>query len=155
MNDLILAMDFEHVAEMIQIEQQQHAFPWPDADIERAICHPYKTHVCLRDQQVIGFAVYQWLAGEVTLMNIAVDPKFTRQGVASQLLNYAVTKAKSDNNIEHFFLEVRVSNQAAIKLYEQQGFVEIARRQNYYPAANNQREDAVIMQLTITEPQTL
>ena len=45
---------------------------------------------------------------------------------------------------QFFFLEVRASNQAAIRLYEQQGFNEMGRRRNYYPAVNG-REDAILM----------
>ena len=44
------------------------------------------------------------------------------------------------------FLEVRVSNAPAIALYEEAGFVRIARRAAYYPAgADGVREDALVM----------
>lgn len=41
-------------------------------------------------------------------------------------------------------LEVRASNEAAIKLYESLGYIETARRKAYYP---DNREDAVVMWL--------
>jgi [ribosomal protein S18]-alanine N-acetyltransferase len=40
---------------------------------------------------------------------------------------------------------VRPSNAAAIALYRAQGFNEIGRRRGYYPAENNTREDAIVM----------
>jgi len=46
------------------------------------------------------------------------------------------------------FLEVRVSNRNAIRLYESTGFNEMAIRPRYYPAANG-REDAMLMGLAL------
>ena len=50
------------------------------------------------------------------------------------------------------FLEVRVSNTAAISLYEKLHFVETGRRENYYNIAdsNTRREDAVLMARDLT-----
>jgi ribosomal-protein-alanine N-acetyltransferase len=46
-------------------------------------------------------------------------------------------------------LEVRVSNEAAIRLYQRYGFSEIGRRKHYYPVAPGVREDAIVMQLLL------
>ena len=51
--------------------------------------------------------------------------------------------------MESILLEVRPSNQRAITLYEHLGFLPIGRRKNYYPAANNTREDAIVMRLML------
>ena len=47
------------------------------------------------------------------------------------------------------FLEVRPSNPRAIELYDRNGFNEIGRRPRYYPAANNGREDAIVMAMEL------
>jgi ribosomal-protein-alanine N-acetyltransferase len=45
------------------------------------------------------------------------------------------------------WLEVRLSNLPAQKLYDRLGFNLVTQRKNYYPAENNKREDALIMAL--------
>ena len=47
------------------------------------------------------------------------------------------------------WLEVRESNHGALALYEHVGFKRVAVRKRYYPLKINQREDAVVMQLTL------
>ncbi|MCU7808799.1 MAG: GNAT family N-acetyltransferase, partial [Candidatus Thiodiazotropha sp. (ex Semelilucina semeliformis)] len=58
-------------------------------------------------------------------------------------------KVARQHGAETAFLEVRSSNLAALKLYEDLGFVEIGQRKNYYPAADRAREDAVVMSLEL------
>jgi ribosomal-protein-alanine N-acetyltransferase len=53
---------------------------------------------------------------------------------------------------ERIFLEVRPSNERAIKLYDQLGFNEIGKRPNYYPAKRG-REDAIVMALELLPPE--
>jgi ribosomal-protein-alanine N-acetyltransferase len=45
----------------------------------------------------------------------------------------------------HLFLEVRESNEAALKLYRKLGFGEIGRREKYY---ENPEETAIVMRLS-------
>jgi ribosomal-protein-alanine N-acetyltransferase len=46
-------------------------------------------------------------------------------------------------------LEVRPSNKRALEVYQRYGFARIGLRKGYYPAANNTREDAIVMRLPI------
>ena len=48
------------------------------------------------------------------------------------------------------FLEVRVSNQSAYRLYERYGFNEIGRRRDYYPTVDG-KEDALVMACTLLD----
>jgi len=47
------------------------------------------------------------------------------------------------------WLEVRVSNQRALQIYETHGYRRVGQRKGYYPADNGQREDAVVMSLAL------
>jgi len=67
-----------------------------------------------------------------------------RCGVASRLLERLIEAVKSEN-ASFLFLEVRKSNEAAIKLYEKFGFLVCGERKNFYTAP---LEDAYIMKLT-------
>ncbi len=74
------------------------------------------------------------------LISIAVLPNFRRIGIASALMK-RVMRGLMDYNCETLFLEVRVSNVAAIELYKKLGF-DIDRKIRYYYADG---EDALVM----------
>ena len=63
-----------------------------------------------------------------------------KQGFAYQLLA-ALRQYAETIGFESIMLEVRVSNQRAINIYERFGFIEIGRRRGYYPAEQGTRED--------------
>jgi ribosomal-protein-alanine acetyltransferase len=75
---------------------------------------------------------------EREILNLAVAPPFRRMGVAGTLLRHELRHKAT------YFLEVRESNQAAQMLYRQFGFVEIARRQQYYLEPS---EGAIVMKM--------
>lgn len=91
--------------------------------------------------RAVGFLVAQTGTPEWELENIAVLPECRRQGVARALLSALLSQAHS-LLAERILLEVRASNQAAIRLYEASGFRMLARRRDYY---RNPPEDAVIL----------
>ena len=73
-------------------------------------------------------------------MNVAVDNRLRREGIASTLLAHLFERADSAG--EQYTLEVRTSNAAAIALYEQFGFRPSGTRPRYYTDTG---EDALIM----------
>jgi ribosomal-protein-alanine acetyltransferase len=88
--------------------------------------------------QIAGFSVSRRVSDdEVEVLNLAVDPQFRRQGIATQLLRSIRSR--------HVFLEVRESNRAARNLYQKLGFVEIGRRERYY---DDPEETAIVMRLS-------
>ena len=74
-------------------------------------------------------------------MNVAVDPAHQRRGVATRLLE-RLFELTVDDERRGYTLEVRVSNEAAIQLYETLGFEARGVRRGYY---TDNREDALIM----------
>ena len=75
------------------------------------------------------------------MMNLAVAVDYRRRGIAEQLVHTLIDNLKSQD-VTCLTLEVRASNQPAIKLYEKIGFSQVGRRPNYY---HNPKEDALIM----------
>ncbi|WP_428771272.1 ribosomal protein S18-alanine N-acetyltransferase [Vibrio sp.] len=126
-----------------QIEQQAHSHPWARKSIDdlqsRGACH----WLLRRDNHIVGYYYAQNIVGEVSLLNIAVDPKCQGQGLGKQLLQHLLEQCQS-LGAESIWLEVRASNNAAYQMYLQAGFNEVDRRIGYYPADNG-REDAIIM----------
>ena len=90
--------------------------------------------------QVLGYAGLQVVLDEGYIANIAVDPKWRRQGLAGELLEVYCRFAQA--HLAFLTLEVRASNEAAIALYVKHGFVQAGVRKNYY---QDPKEDALIM----------
>lgn len=95
-------------------------------------------------RQAMGFVVVRNNREYWEIMQIVIDNKFQRREWAKKLLQYVVSEAKK-KQIKKLQLEVRVSNIAAITLYEKAGFQRVGLRKKYY--ANH--EDAVLMDLGI------
>lgn len=95
---------------------------------------------------VTGLLLIRPAADEIEILTIAVAPNHRRQGIAKSLLLHAMAVAPS-NEPRTWFLEVRIDNIAAQKLYASLGFDEIAQRKNYYSLPDGTTIDAVIMQL--------
>lgn len=137
----------KHLADIWRIEQLAHTHPWQKSMIDdlnsRCACH----HVMLFDEQVVGYYYAQNVVGEVTLLNIAIDPTQQGKGYGKTLLEALIENAE-ENEAESIWLEVRASNTKAHSLYLSQGFNEVDRRKNYYPSEGG-REDAIVMSCTL------
>jgi ribosomal-protein-alanine N-acetyltransferase len=125
------------LADLAAIDAIQAASPeavhWNPADYLKHDCR-----VCELNSCVAGFLVSREVApGESEILNIAVDPAERRTGIARRLLTDALARVKGT-----WFLEVRASNAAAIRLYESAGFTRAGDRPNYYYAPP---EDAIVM----------
>ncbi|GBF08496.1 N-terminal acetyltransferase [Aeropyrum pernix] len=75
------------------------------------------------------------------LVSIAVRPGFRGRGIGSKLLSETVRVMKNVYRVDAIFLEVRVSNMPAIRLYEKFGFRKVRRIKGYY----RDGEDAFVM----------
>lgn len=81
---------------------------------------------------------------EMHILNVTTAPTARRQGLARLLLTYVFNVAATRGDAA-VWLEVRVSNQAAIALYTAMGFERISVRKDYYPLRHTVREDALVM----------
>jgi ribosomal protein S18 acetylase RimI-like enzyme len=83
---------------------------------------------------------------EIDIVDVFVAPEHRRKGYANALL----TRIFADYKNAVFFLEVRISNTPAIKLYEKHGFKTVNIRKKYY---SNPTEDAFLMTKTMSNEQ--
>lgn len=97
------------------------------------------------DNSIIGFIGISLLVDHIDIDYILVKDGFKRKYIASSLLQHVVKYCK-DKNISDIFLEVRISNKAAINLYKKFDFEHISTRKSYYP---DNKEDALIYMLKI------
>ncbi len=79
------------------------------------------------------------------LISIAVLPEYRRMGIGSALLERTISRARSEGNIVSVYLEVRISNEPAIRLYEKFGFKKARIIKGYY----RDGEDAYVMVLKL------
>ena len=121
------------------IEQLTSHYPWSDKLFDESI---NKLLVITQKQEIIGFAVVALVAQQAELHLIAIHPKAQSQGYGQLILSLIVESMPA--SIESFFLEVRVSNCRAIRLYQRLGFVQIGERKGYYRNGMG-TEDAIIM----------
>ena len=119
------------------------ADPWPEDLTERWLGR--YTVALGEDGAVIGYLVLSSVLDEGSVDNVAVAPEARRRGVADALVTDAVRRAK-ERELSFLTLEVRASNDPAIRLYEKHGFREVGRRKNYY---EKPREDAILMTLVL------
>lgn len=145
---MIRFMQLSDIEAVFNIEKQVQIKPWSKQQFSEA-SHQYSSTVIEENGKVIGFCILQPVLDEANLLLMAIDPKEQGKGLGYTLLNESLSLLK--NEPIQIFLEVRQSNQAAIRLYEKSGFHQIDLRKNYYPNTDGTREHAIIMSKTCTD----
>ena len=92
-------------------------------------------------EKLLGYVGVYCAAGEGEITNVAVAQAARRRGIGRALLE-ALLRELAHRNISRVVLEVRVSNEPAIRLYGQYGFVVVGTRRNFY---EKPVEDAYVM----------
>lgn len=123
--------------------------PWSAAEFSDLLQNPHVTIVT----RPHGFALIRTVAGESELLTLAVDPAYQRQGTGRALTQDWLNTAQA--TAQTAFLEVAADNTAALALYHQIGFAQIATRSTYYARKNAAPADALILQMPLPFRQTL
>lgn len=138
----ITAMREQHLDAVVAIEAEVFSEPWSRAmffqDMQADYAHCY---VAMEDDVVIGYIDTWFVSDECTVNRIAFSKKYQRRGNGSQLLLYVMHEALC-RGMKAFYLEVRASNEAALRFYGKAGFIKAGLRKAYY---TDTREDAVLM----------
>jgi [ribosomal protein S18]-alanine N-acetyltransferase len=138
----LAARDLEAIEE---IERASYPTPWSRSMFAGELTKP--SSLCLgafdgnAGGALVGYAIVSRYVDAWHVMNIAVAPAHRRRGIASTLLDRLFVLTAGDSR-RGYTLEVRVSNEGAIQLYEQLGFHRRGIRRGYY---TDNREDALIM----------
>lgn len=131
------------VRAVMEIERRAYQFHWTEGIFRDCLRVGYCCWVMELAGTVAGYGVMSLVVGEAHLLNICVSPDWQRQGYGRLLLEHFMELAR-ERGAGQMFLEVRLSNQAAIALYQGRGFNEVGMRKNYYPGEKG-REDALIL----------
>jgi ribosomal-protein-alanine N-acetyltransferase len=127
-----------------EIERSSYPTPWSRSMFASELAKP--SSLCLgafeaEAEKLIGYLIISRYVDAWHVMNVAVHEDYREHGVATKLLNRLFELTAGDDR-RGYTLEVRVSNTAAIRLYERLGFVARGVRRGYY---TDNREDALIM----------
>lgn len=132
---------------VMRIENDAYEFPWTAGIFRDCLAAGYECWVLEDAGALLGYGVLSAAAGEAHVLNVCVAPEWQGRGLGRLLLRRLLDLARW-HRVQQVFLEVRPSNPNAIALYLSEGFNEIGRRGNYYPARDG-REEAIVMGLEL------
>lgn len=147
----IRSMSESDLPQVLAIERAAHSHPWRPEHFENCLRAGYLALLVeSQDEQTpVAYALVSAGGDQADLLNIAVAPEAQGRGIAKALLLFLL--GLLTDRVDSIFLEVRASNQSAIRLYEGIGFNQVGLRRSYYPADDG-REDALVMALALSMP---
>ncbi len=95
------------------------------------------------NNQIAGYISYRVVDDKSELLNFLIHEKYRQKGYGKKLFDFVINELKSEG-VKTLILEVRVSNERAIKFYESYGFKEVLTITNYY-----QNEDGKVMLMEV------
>jgi len=134
-------LTYADLPEVVAIERRAFTSAWSLAMFVLELSKP--SGICLAavvDGELAGYLICSRYDTVWHLMDIAVDPLRQRRGIATALITSLLQRLPGPH--EQVTLEVRPSNEAAIRLYEGFGFKAAGVRRRYY---QDNGEDALIM----------
>lgn len=143
------AMINDDLPEVEAVERDVYQHPWTMGNFIDSLASGYETRVVRNGAGVlVGYFLLLLAPDDAHLLNITVRRAFQGRGIGRLLLDQAclVGRLKS---VTAILLEVRPSNPHALAVYRHVGFQQIGLRKGYYPAVNQQREDAIVMRLAL------
>lgn len=124
------------------LEKEVFSTPWSHESIEEELANPLAQIFVAKDNgRVIGYIGMHFIIDEGYITNIAVSENYRRNGIATTLLRKVYRFAK-EQELAFLSLEVRKSNDVAIRFYEREGFDIEGERIDFY---SNPVEDGYIM----------
>jgi [ribosomal protein S18]-alanine N-acetyltransferase len=134
----------DDLEEVVALEAASFNNPWSREALERDLRNTDVVHVyLLRDSagRLLGFCGCWFVHDELHINTLAIADEFRRCGHATRLLRFVFTEAAAAG-ITQATLEVRRSNEAALRLYAQFGFEVGGVRPDYYTHPD---EDALVL----------
>ncbi len=141
MSDEVYPLGTSDVDALIELEKLCFDYNWTREQflmgLERGI---YKILGIKNDGILSGYIAFSLIEDEMEILNLAVHPSYRKKGLATLLLQRAF-EICIKKGIAKSFLDVKISNTAAIGLYKKFGYNKIGVRKKYYP---DTKEDALL-----------
>ncbi|MBD5513202.1 MAG: ribosomal protein S18-alanine N-acetyltransferase [Lachnospiraceae bacterium] len=131
----------EDVPYISKLEEQTFSMPWSASSfLEMISKEDARYYVAERGGQLLGGCGVLMIAGEGNITNVVIAPEARNQGIGTAMLQHLMKEGDREG-LTAYTLEVRVSNAAAIHVYEKLGFVSAGIRPGFYEKPT---EDALI-----------
>lgn len=140
----LMPLQVTDLASVMVIENQAYPFPWTSGNFRDSLAAGYTARKLVDQGAMVGYFVWMQTLDEAHLLNFTIAPTRQTRGLGTWMLR-RLLEALQTAGIVRILLEVRPSNTSALRLYLRHGFEQIGRRQGYYPAADNGREDALVL----------
>jgi ribosomal-protein-alanine N-acetyltransferase len=144
LNELqIVPMQPEHLGRVLAIENVSFPTPWSHRSYMGELTRNNFAHyfVGVIDDIIVGYIGLWIVVDETHITTIAVAPEYRGNKIAEKFIEFGEEYSKIWG-AEKMILEVRVSNEAAQKVYKRMGFEQIGIRKQYYA---DTLEDAIVM----------
>ena len=142
----VTRLESQHLSGVAALEKEVFASPWSEKSLELLCGESAFGFVALDGDAVTAYGGMLTVLDEGQITNIAPHSSYRRQGLAVKVLSALLDEARA-RGIAYVTLEVRVSNAAAIALYQKFGFSAVGKRPRFY---THPTEDALIMQCILT-----
>ena len=134
-------MTAEDVPFISRLEEETFSMPWSASSfLEMISKEDARYYVAEEDGRLLGGCGVLMIAGEGNITNVAIAPEARNRGIGTALLRHLMAEGDREG-LTAYTLEVRVSNAAAIHVYEKLGFVSAGVRPGFY---EKPVEDALI-----------
>ncbi|WP_297448684.1 ribosomal protein S18-alanine N-acetyltransferase [Ferrovum sp.] len=131
------------------IEKRNFSAPWTRRQLLESLSQHQGLGMVPPSGTLFGYTFFMQVFQEIHLLNLVIDQPWQRQGWGRILLDEVITRARVQG-AECLLLEVRPSNEAALRLYRSAHFQPIGTRRGYYANPTGQREDALVLRRVLT-----
>ncbi len=141
---IVRKMEEKDIDSVTDLEAECFLDPWPKSQIEYEIKENPCSVVLVaeEDEKIVGYIDFMITFDSATINRVAVLPKHRNKGLGFRLLEEMKSICKEqEDEVAWITLEVRASNESAIRLYEKNGYEKITVKRKYYKDG----EDAIYM----------
>lgn len=138
----IREMGIDDLEQAVSIEEMLFSAPWTINGFFSLLVREDALFLVAEDNgEIVGFCGAFMVVDQGDVVNVGVRPDRQRQGIGKRLMQALIRKA-GEKGVSSLYLEVRVSNREAIRLYESLGFKQVGLRKGYY---EDPKEDGITM----------
>lgn len=135
---------------VVAVEQSAYSHPWTRGQFADSLAAGYDAWLVREQDELIGYYLVMPVLDEVHLLNLTVAPAHQGKGHGHALMRHMLGVARLAD-AQSVWLEVRQSNERALRLYQQHGFERVGQRRDYYLVGHGRREMALVLRRLLTQ----